>query len=250
MPPSGGSKTEKQTTVSEPWKPSQPGLKQSIGDATSLYNSGGLQVDYPTTTVAGVAPEQGLAWKGIADRAQTGNPLVGQSQGYVSDVIGGKYLGADAPGMDETLRRIRSGVNANKSALGRYGSEQHTDAVTSAISPFLFDNYQRERGLQQDAAGMAPGLAREDYHDLDRLNQVGTERRGVMQEFVTDEASRQQWEQQKMANAIALYQSLLGGNLGGTTSARVPVPGSNAAMQGVGIGASLLGSYLGAGGFQ
>lgn len=250
MPDSGGSKTQKQTSVVEPWKPSQPGLVESIGDARKLYQSGGLVVDYPTTTVAGVAPEQGLAWKGISDRAQAGNPLVGQSQGHASDLIGGKYLTADAPGMAETMNRIRAAVNANKSVVGRYGSEQHDDAVTSALAPFVFDNYQRERGAQDAAMGLAPGLAREDYYDLDRLLAVGDDRRGVMQEFVTDEAARQQWEQQKVANAIALYQSLLAGNMGGTTSARVPVAGSNTGMQIAGMGASLLGSYLGAGGFQ
>lgn len=247
---SGGSKTQKQTTTAEPYKPSQPGLNQSIADVTKLYNSGGLQVDYPTTTVAGVAPEQGLAWKGIADRAQAGNPLLAQAQGHASDLIGGKYLGADAPGLQGTLDRIASGVKANYSMNGRYGSEAHDDATVSALSPFLFDNYQRERGAQDAAMGAAPGLAREDYYDLDRLGQVGTERRGVAQEFTDDEVARQQWDQQKMANAIALYQSLLGGNFGGSTTARVPVPRTSAGTQIAGIGSSLLGSYLGAGGFQ
>ena len=250
MADSGGSKTQKQTSVTEPWKPSQGGLIKSITDVNSLYDAGGLQVDYPTTTVAPVAPEQGLAWKGISDRAQAGSPLLDKSQGYIGDVLSGKYLGADAPGMSDMRGRIIDNVKASKSAVGRFGGDSYDAALARELGILEFGNYGRERGAMDSAAALAPTLAREDYYDLDRLGQVGTERRGVAQEFVTDEAARQQWEQQKLANAIALYQSLLAGNMGGSTTAKVPVAGTSPAMQGIGIGASLLGSYLGAGGFQ
>lgn len=244
----GGGKTQKTESKVEPWGPSQPGLKQSIADATGLYNSGGLTVNYPTTTVAPVAPEQGLAWYGIAERAQAGSPLLDQSQGYLSDVLSGKYLTADAPGLQETLDRARRGVNENYSVKGRYGSGPHDDAVTSALAPYLFGNYARERGVMDTAAGMAPGQAREDYYDLDRLGQVGAERRGVAQEFVSDEAARQQWEQQQAANRIALYQQLLRGDLGGTTTAWQPGQSVNPWLLAGGAATSLAGSYLGAGG--
>lgn len=247
--PSSGGKAQKQTTISEPWKPSQGGLVQSLVDAKKLYDSGGLTVNYPDTTVAPLAPEQGQAWSGIAQRAQGGNPLLGQSQGYVGDVLSGKYLGADAPGLQETLDRVRRGVNENYSVRGRYGSGPHDDAVTSALAPYVFQNYARERGAMDTAAGMAPGLAREDYYDLDRLGQVGAERRGVMQEFVDDEAARQQWEQQEAANRIALYQSLLGGDYGGVTTAYAPGQRTNPWLLGLGAATSLGGSFLGNPGF-
>lgn len=245
----GGSKTQKQTTVTEPWRPSQGGLIESITDAQNLYRSGGLQVDYPATTVAPVSPEQGLAWTGIAERAQAGNPLLGQAQGYAGDVLSGKYLNADAPGFSDVLGRTRDMVNANASAGSRYGSGTHQGALARELGGLEYQNYARERGIQDQMALAAPGLAREDYYDLDRLGQVGEERRGVMQEFVTDEAARQQWEQQKLANAIALYQSLLGGQMGGSTTARVPVQGQNPLLTGLGAAVSLGGSALGNPGF-
>jgi hypothetical protein len=248
MPSSGGSKTQKQTTTNEPWKPSQPGLIESIGDVRDLYKSGGLEIDYPSfPTVAPVAPETEQAWGGIYQRATQGNPLLGQSQGYVSDVLSGKYLNADAPGFSEVLAKTRDMVNANKSLTGRYGSEAHDAAVARELGGLQYQNYARERGIQDQAAALAPSLAREDYYDLDRLGQVGTQRQGQMQAQIDDEVERQQWEQQKAANAIALYQQLLAGNMGGTTTAKVPMQGggTNPLLSVLGIGAQLGGAYLG-----
>jgi hypothetical protein len=241
---SGGSKTQKQTTTTEPYKPSQPGLNQSIKDATSLYKAGGLRIDYPTTTVAPVAPEMEQAWQMTADRAQN-NPLLGQSQDYLSDVLSGKYLNAEAPGFQDVLARTRDMVNANASAGSRYGSGVHDAALARELGGLEYQNYARERGIQDAAAGLAPQVAAQDYFDLAKLGEVGQQRRGVMQEFVSDEAARQQWEQQAAANEIALYQSLLGGNFGGTSTAYVPTQQQNPWLLGLGAATSLGGGLLG-----
>lgn len=245
MPDSGGSKTDKQVTTQEPYKPSQPGLNQSIKDATALYNAGGLVVDYPRTTVAPVSPEMGLAWKGMTDRAMAGSPLLDKSQSYISDVLSGKYLTADAPGFADVMAKTRDAVKASKSMTGRFGGDSYDAALGRELGALQYANYARERGVMDNAASMAPNLAREDYYDLDRLLAVGDDRRGVAQEFVTDEASRQQWEQQKLANAIALYQSLLAGNMGGTTTARVPTQGTNWPMAILGTAAQVGSAALG-----
>lgn len=247
MPSSGGSKTQKQTTTNEPWKPSQPGLKESIADVMDLYKQGGLQIDYPSfSTVAPPAPETELSWAGTYDRAMNGNPLLGQSQGYVSDVLSGKYLNAEAPGFSDVLSKTRDMVNASKSMTGRYGGDSHTAALGRELGGLQYQNYARERGIQDSAASLAPQLAREDYFDLGKLGEVGAQRQNQMQLQLDDEVQRQQWEQQKAANAIALYQSLLGGQFGGTTTAKMPGQGgTNPLLSILGIGAQLGGSYLG-----
>lgn len=245
MPSSGGSRSQRQTTVTEPWRPSQPMYIESILDAQDLYRQGGLSFDYPDLTVAPLSPETGQAWAGTAARARAGSPLLDQSQDYISDVLSGKYLTREAPGFEDVLGGIRDRIALQKSGAGRYGSEVHDAALAREFGALEFQKYMQERGLQQDAAGLAPGLAREDYYDLDRLGQVGTERRRFLQEQISDEAARQQWQQQQEANAIALYQSLLGGNLGGVTTANVPVQQTNPWLLGLGAATSLGGSYLG-----
>lgn len=247
MPSSGGSKSQKQTTTNEPWKPSQPGLKQSITDVMDLYNQGGLQIDYPGfDTVAPLAPETQQAWGGIAQRAQQGNPLLGQSQGYLSDVLAGKYLNADAPGFADVLSKTRDAVNASKSMTGRYGGDSHTAALGRELGGLTYQNYARERGIQDSAAALAPQIAQQDYFDLGQLAQVGQQRQNYLQSQIDDQVQRQQWEQQKAANAIGLYQSLLGGQFGGTTTAKMPGQGgTNWPLAILGGAAQLGGAYLG-----
>jgi phage tail protein X len=240
----GSSKAQKQTQIAEPWAPSQPGLKQSIADATKLYNQGGLSVDYPDMTVAPRSPETTDYWSMTADRARQGSPLNAQAGGYVSDVLGGKYLNAQAPGFQTVLDRTRAGVNANYGAKGRYGSQAHDRAVGDSLGALEYQNYARERGVMDTAAGMAPNIAAQDYFDLGKLGQVGAERTAFGQQLVDDQASRQQWEQSKRANAIALYQSLLGGQYGGTNTAYVPQQGVNPWLIGGGAAAQLGGSLL------
>ncbi len=238
MPSSGGGKTQSQKTITEPWKPSQGGLVQSLVDVKKLYDQGGLVYDYPDETYAPLSPETQQAWGGIASRAQAGNPLVGKSQSYVDDVISGKYLNADAPGAADMRSKIIDQVNASKSMTGRYGSEAHSAALGRELGALEYGRYMGERGFQDSAAALAPTLAREDYYDLDRLAQVGGARQEYLQGGLDDEAARQQWEQQKYANAIALYQSLLGGGYGGSTTAYVPTQSPNRWLGGLGGAAS------------
>lgn len=224
MPSDNDSKTQKSVSTSEPYKPSQPGLNQSIKDATGLYNSGGLNYQYfPGKTVAPLAPETQQAWGNIAQRAQDGSPLNTMSQDYVTDVLGGKYLNAEAPGFKTVLDRTRNDVNANKALSGRYGSGSHDAAVAEATGGLRYQNYQNERGIQDSAARFAPQLAQQDYFDLQQLQGVGQQRQGHLQDQINEEINRFNFDQNAPANSIALYQSLLGGQMGGTTTATAPV---------------------------
>lgn len=224
----GGSKTQTVSSSSAPWAPTQPGLQKGITDLTKLYDSGGLMLDYfPQSTVAPLAPERQQAWSMIANRAQTGSPLNDQAKGYFSDVMGGKYLNADAPGMSGVLQSIRDNVNANFAKGGRYGSGYHDRAVTEGVAPVIYDNYTRERGMMDQAARFAPGLAAADYADADRLAGVGEERQAYAQDVTNDNVNRWNWDEKKKINAIQLLMSMLGGPSGGTTTSTQPKPAGN-----------------------
>lgn len=220
-------KQQTSTNVSAPWAPSQPLLKETIGDATDLYKSGGLNYSYfPGQTVAPKTQETVDSWNMTADRARSGSPLTGQAKDYFSSVARGDYVNAEAPGFQSILDRTRNEVNANKAMSGRYGSEVHDQAVTEALSPILYQNYVNERGAQERAAGLLPGLAQGDYFDLQQLGGVGAQREAFGQDLINEAINRFNFTQNSPANAIALAQQLAGGTMGGTTQATAPVQSS------------------------
>jgi hypothetical protein len=223
-------KPVKTTSTSAPWGPVQAPLTTGINDFFNLYKSGGLQVDrYPRSTVAPVAPERNDAWSMIADRAKSGSPLMGGAKDYFSSVLRGDKLNAEAPGFAQVLERAKQAVNGNYALGGRYGSGAHDDAVTSALSPIIYDNYQTERGYQDSAARFAPAFAEAEYSDADRLNAVGKERQAQMQAQLDDSVAAFDWNENKQINAIDLLRKFLtGANLGGSSSGTQPgVPGNN-----------------------
>lgn len=225
----GGGKNTTSVSTSTPWKPVADVLqKTAIPDLTNLYKSGGLMFDYfPQSTVAPLAPERSEAWSMIADRARTGSPLTAASKGYFSDVLGGKYLNADAPGMDAVLRKARDSVNANYALGGRYGSGAHDAAVTEATAPLIYDNYMRERALMDEAARIAPSIAQTDYFDAQQLGRVGEDRQAYAQDLTNDEVARFNWDEKKKFNALQLLMGMLSGTGGGQTVATAPAPANN-----------------------
>lgn len=233
-------KTKNQTVVQNqtPWGPQQAPLTQSIEDATKLYQAGGLNLNYyPGQTVAGLAPETTQGWNATAQRAQAGSPTLGAANQYVQGILTGNDTGL----LDPAIDRIRSGVNANYSAAGRYGSGSHDRAVGDAVGNLIFNRMDQ-------AAQFAPQLAQADYYDAQQLGNVGSQRQAYAQDLINADINRFNFQQQSPANAISLYQQLVGGNYGGTSQTTQPVQlssGGNPWLQGAGIGASFLGGLMG-----
>lgn len=257
----GGSDSnkQKQTQTAQPWAPLQAPLKQAIGDATKLYNSGAISAAnayYPGQTVAPLSPETQQAWSGIATRAANGSPLNAASSQYVQDVLSGKYLNAGNPYQAELDQSISDAVlpsvTSQWSAGGRYGSagmgQNLTKSLADAIAPQHYANYQQERGNQQAAASLAPQLANNDYTDLLQLLQVGQGRQDFAQTQINADQDRWAANQQQPLKTLQQYFDLLNGNYGGTTTTTSsgPTGGSSYSPWGTALntGASLLGSYL------
>jgi hypothetical protein len=96
--------------------------------------------------------------------------LAPQSAGYLSGVMQGNYLDPStnphlgnltrsiwesvAPNVTSVFSRAGRGTSANDSGLGG----ALTRGFTSALAQPLFAQYNQERGMQQQAAGMAPSI--------------------------------------------------------------------------------------------
>jgi hypothetical protein len=240
----GGSKTQTVTESSVPWAAQVPLWETSYRRLNDLYKSGGLRIDpYPGQTVAPTSPETGEAWAMIANRAQAGSPLSASSRGYLGDVLAGKYLGQDAPGIASVLDRTRNAVNAAYALGGRYGSGAHNSAVAQGVGSVLNDAYQAERSRMDLAAQLAPQVAQQDYLDAQQLAQVGSQRAAHLQDLINAEIQRYNAIQQGPINELALYQNFIGGNIGGTRTSTQPVQGRDAEPWQ--IGAGIIGSILG-----
>src|ERR1700757_4541338 len=163
-----GGQTSTTTSASGPPAYLQPYLQYGAQQGQNLYNSSSPSY-YPGSTVARQSPYSVGADQGIAARAVNGNPLNSSASGYLQNVLGGKYLG-NTPYLGAVDRSVRDAVipavESQWSAGGRYGSPNMgialTSALTDAIAPYHYGDYQNERADQQQAAGMAPTIANQD----------------------------------------------------------------------------------------
>ena len=245
-----GSTTTNTTNTTEPWPKQKPFLQTGFQQAESNVLNRPLEY-FPGSTVVPFSPESQGALGAQTNRAVQGNPLLGQAQGYTSDVLGGQFTDpATNPFMsnvlDSTISSVRQNVDSGFAQGGRFGSPAHAGTfgkeMGRAMSPYLFGEYGRERGFQQDAANLAPGLAREDYFDIGQLGDVGAAREGKSQEVLGEDIARFNFGQSEPTNRLAQFMNLIQGSYGGTsTASQTAQQGANSALLGGGAGLSLLG---------
>jgi hypothetical protein len=226
-----GQKTQKTKTETEPWGPQADRYRTGLADLDKLRAAGALRINpYPGQTVADTAPETGQAWAGIANRATAGSPLNRMSADYVSRVLDPSYLTSDSAGLQSVIDQARQGVNAQFAMGGRTFSGQHAGGLASSEGQLRYQDFARKAAEQQNAAQFAPQLAAQDYYDLAQLQGVGTERQGHMQDLINADINRFNTLQSAPSNELALYQQLIGGNLGGKTTGTQPVQGGNSTL--------------------
>lgn len=227
-----GEKTQKTTQTSTPWGPQAQRYQQNLFPrADKLLNSGALRINpYPGQTVAPTSNETANAWTGIANRAQSGSPLNQLSSQYVQNVLNPNYLTSDSPGLQSVLDSAANDVNARYAMAGRTFSGSHAGALNQSQGQIRYQDLLNKMNQQQAAAQFAPQLAREDYFDLGQLQQVGQQREAAGQDQINADINRYNALQNAPINELALYQQLIGGNLGGTTTATQPVQKGNSAL--------------------
>lgn len=107
---------------------------------------------------------------GLANMAFGQQPGLQAAQGYAQDVLGGKYLNSN-PYMDSIVHQgeqdAGNAVNGSFSMAGRTGGganqQRLAQGVANAGNAIRYQNYAQERGNQQQAASLIPGLTAAQY---------------------------------------------------------------------------------------
>jgi hypothetical protein len=129
----------------------------------------------------------------------------------------------------------------------QYGGTLHQGATASAmaqaLAPIAYQNYASERGMQQQALGMAPMLANQDYIDASQLFNAGAQMQGQNQALINEQIARYGADSNNNYNNVARYLSLIGSPIPGlgTQTQTYQQPSSNPMMGILGLGMSGLG---------
>lgn len=246
-----GGSTSQQTSTSnsQPWDAQQPYLKQGFEAAKKIYD-GPAPGYFPNSTVAPATANQTGAWNAAGGQAAQAGQGIHNAMGFNNDVLSGKYL--NNPYSDSVFKnisdKITPQVNSQFSQAGRYGSDSHagamTTAMTDAYAPYAAQQYQQGIGNMQTAAGNAGNLAQAGWSNLDNQSQMGGQQQQFGQMETNDAVNRFNYYQNLPQLRLNQFQQNVGGNWGGTSQTSTPVyqPGLFSQLLGGGLGiAGLLG---------
>lgn len=227
-------KTVTTTANNDPWSGQAPFLAEGFGRALGQLNSAAPQY-YPGQTVTDTTGQTSAGQFAAFDQAQRANDL----NQYT---VGGGFLSAGNPyfqGMvDQIGNAIRPGIDSAFAGNGRTGSGAHANAFASALADkagsLAFQNYGQERQNQIAAAG--------DYSAPQAMMGVGQQLEAKQGQYLQDATQRWDFEQNKDANKLAQYMSLIGNrSYGGQQTSTQPVTG-NSTLQTFGTGLAGLGA--------
>lgn len=260
----GSSKPPAQTTTTQTSAPPaflQPALEQAAQGAQDLYAQGPGQY-FPGSTVVPFSAETNQALTGIADRATMGSPLVQGAQESALQTIQGRgvnpFLGqavnaATAPMYEQFSNTTLPDLRSAFAGFGRSGSGAENRALQQAVTNFgrgvgeqgaklAYTSAENEAARQLAATQLAPGLAQQDYQDLQALAGVGATKEAQAGATLQDQINRYNFSQNAQANQLNQLIAQLSGIGGGGT---VTTTGQGAQATG-GFGGQLLGGIGGA----
>lgn len=203
-----------------PYTAAQPGLQRAADSATDYLNDQTQGQSYNGPRVAGMSDTTGRGIQNLAAGAGAAH-----SSGYLRDVLGGQYLQAGNPYLSQLTESIRAqvlpSVNSQFSNAGMVGSSLHQGAIaggiSNALAPQLFNQYNQERQLQQQAAGMLPGIDATAAQNQIQAGQIGE---GYNQRQLDANRSAYDEAQAARARQLQIGSNVLGqiGQAGGTTT--------------------------------
>lgn len=217
-----GSSTQKTTSnqTRNPYAPAQPVIGQELGGLSSYLSD---PSNYQAYSGPRVAQMSGTTQQGLSDLA--GSAGGKQSADYLSNELNGTYLNQGNPYQTQLNNSIISSVmpsiNNAFSAAGMTGSTLNQTALaqglSNGIAQPMYQNYQNERGLQQNAASLLPGVSTQNAQNAITAGQMGEQ----YTQANLDAQKQAYYEQQqaKIApyqNAGPLINQIAG--LGGTSS--------------------------------
>lgn len=191
----------KQSSTSKPWKEVRPQILGAANSLTDAYNTNAGNIQKLTDSTLG----QVTPW--LSQRLEQGDTGVNAARDYGTDVLSGKYLDEGNPYLQQIIDDTNNDVlNQTQAALGvrgLTGGSNYADIISRNIgrntSNLRYNDYARERGAMDSAAGRAGGIASADYLPIQGL-------------FGALQAS------QTPIDAASRYAGGLGGLLGGYQS--------------------------------
>ncbi|MGN7930306.1 hypothetical protein [Sphingopyxis sp. 22461] len=143
-------------------------IEGAAGNITNAYNQAqpGLQAG---------ADKFGGILDSVTSKYQAGDPNITAARGYNTDVLGGKYLGAGNPYLDQMVDKAgnetRNQVSASLGTRGLTGGSAHSDIVGRAVADkalgLRYADYGAERDRMGQAVSQVPGLIAAENGILD-----------------------------------------------------------------------------------
>ncbi|GGJ39491.1 hypothetical protein CDQ92_13145 [Sphingopyxis bauzanensis] len=143
-------------------------VEGAAGNITSAYNQAapGLQAG---------AQKFGGIMDSVLAKYQAGDPNITAARGYNADVLGGKYLDAGNPYLqqmiDQTGNDVSNGVTASLGTRGLTGGSAHSGIVGRELAKnstaLRYGDYSAERDRMGQAVSQIPGLVAAENGVLD-----------------------------------------------------------------------------------
>ncbi len=219
--PGGASLTPGGVSAQQSWGLSGGGFAPSAGvpgaggTGVAGATGGGTYADqYP-----GMSSNTQQALDLTAQRATAGSPLLQTAQNAVQNFAGGGAT--NNPYLDQMFKRsadqVRDYTNASFTAGGRGGSTTNQDVLGKNIGDLAAQMYggayETGQNRQLAAAQMAPGLANQDFFQLQQLLGAGQ----TEDQYALDKYNAPWQNLQQYSGAVSGF-----GGLGGTTKQTVP----------------------------
>ena len=220
----GGGGTQETTSKTEISPDFKPYIQYALGEAKRIY--GGMPQAPETLAVApSAATEKAL---GMAEqRAMAGSPLAQAGMQEQLQTIQGRGVNPFLAGALEQSNRLAGEqftrniqqLQSEASSAGRYGSSamgqragQAQDTFARALAEqggqLAYQAAEAERQRQMAATQAAPGMAAQDYADIQRLMTVGGAREQQTAAELQDAINRYNFEQNLPQMKLSQFANL------------------------------------------
>lgn len=159
----------KKTTEVTPWKPAEPYIKDAMGAQQSGYGQ-------TKDTLAQWSPTLNTALQQASNTVLRPPAYSTDARAQLDKTINGDYVNANpyTSGIADMIAQKTQGqYNTTFGGAGRahggMAALLSSQGVGDALSQFYNQNYQQERGMQQQAIGMAPGFNQDEYTGVNNL---------------------------------------------------------------------------------
>ena len=168
------------------------------------------------------------------------NPYIDQNIANAQGDLTKAWNQVQAPQWDRAMQRSGSFGNTGIAQSAGFAADTLQQQLGRVASDMRGNAYNTERGFQQQAIGMAPSFANQDYVDSNALLNVGNQAQGFLQSAQNQNNNWFQEAQNYPQKQLGLLGGALGLNQGGTTTQTQPDPSKASQI----VGGALTGAQL------